>query len=184
MKIPLFICDWVMRTWVPRSFDTPYSDLPDYMERSWLVPYARKTQLAGDGSGPVTWQRPIAKVLQFFGIAVRVHHILCSDDEGAYHDHPWRYLTLILRGGYAEHRPVFDQNGLYTADEAEWIAPGRVVTRPAKSWHRLVLPQGETTWTLFVTFKYQQRWGFLIHPQHKLTCSEYVKRFGKDSNQS
>ena len=71
---------------------------------------------------------------------------------------------------------MYDKSGLYVGESREWFGPGHVVMRPAKSWHRLVLPKGETTWTLFITFKYQQKWGFLVAPKHKLSYTEYAKR--------
>lgn len=35
---------------------------------------------------------------------VYVHRFL-EPDVPVYHDHPWNFLTLILKGGYTEHRP-------------------------------------------------------------------------------
>ena len=66
---------------INRSMKTPYIHLKGYMMRYWLIPY-----------------NP-------FGIAIRVHHILRSDNERNFHDHPWPYINVILRGGLYRGAP-------------------------------------------------------------------------------
>ena len=148
------IWSWLWRRIVAalivRARRTPYTHLPGYMERYWLLPYA--------------WWRP----------AARLHHILRSDNDRAFHDHPWTYITIILRGGYWEVQPVFDASGLFQGERRTWRGPGSVLFRRARSWHRLELPEGETAWTLFITFRYRQKWGFLVEPRHKVPHDEYL----------
>ena len=145
------IANWLIR----RSMRTPYFHLEGYMDRYWLIPYNK------------------------FSPAVRIHHILRSDNDRAFHDHPWPYLTIILRGGYFEVKPMFDKSGLYIGDSRKWCGPGSVLFRRAKSWHRLEIPEGETAWTLFITGKYQQRWGFMINPRNKISYRDYEKETGR-----
>lgn len=155
---------------IARAQRTPYFHLSGYMDRWWLVPYRADL---GDGTGPVTWRRPIAKLLQLFDIAIRVHIIKRSDSDRAFHDHPWPYVTVILRGGYWEVTPVFDASGLYQGDRRVWHGPGSVLFRDAKSWHRLELPQQATATTLFITGRWQQKWGFLPQPATKVYYKDY-----------
>lgn len=35
---------------------------------------------------------------------IYLHYIVASDIQLGHHGHPWGYITLILRGGYIEHR--------------------------------------------------------------------------------
>lgn len=42
--------------------------------------------------------------------SVRVHHWLSSDDPRAYHDHPWWFLTLVVKGGYTDSNPRRDDH--------------------------------------------------------------------------
>lgn len=151
---------------IERAKKTPYTHLTGYMERYWLVPYTYEERVS-------FWRRPFAWVLQRFGIAIRIHHILRSDDARAFHDHPWWFLTLILRGGYEEVRPVMQSN-LYTGDTHTWHNPGTVLFRRASDWHRLNVPAGRTTWTLFITGKYRNRWGFLMVPNFKQYWRDYT----------
>jgi len=45
-----------------------------------------------------------------FPFNVFLHKFLKSDPDDV-HDHPWPFLTIILRGGYYEWRPQFDSQG-------------------------------------------------------------------------
>ena len=156
------IINWVVR----RAKRTPYYDLPGYMLRYWLVPYSREI-IHGDGklhgTGRVKWyRRPFSRLLQFFNISARVHVILRSDTGRDFHDHPWNYCTIILRGGYWE----------YTPNGARWRGPGSVLFRKASSWHRLGVPAGGNAVTIFITGKRIQRWGFLVNGK-KVPYTEY-----------
>lgn len=142
------LIDWL----IARARRTPYFHLDGYMERWWLLPYNR------------------------FGLAVRLHHILRSDDARAFHDHPWPYLTIILRGGYCEVRPLYDRSGLYLGETRRWHGPGTVLLRRARAWHRLELAPGLTTWTLFITGPKRQNWGFLVAPEHKVSWRRYMNK--------
>lgn len=146
--------DWLIH----RAQRTPYYNLPGYMNRWWLVPYRAVIARPGgqtDGTGPVTGFRPIARLLQRFDIAIRVHEILRSDEDRSPHDHPWPYLTIILKGGYSENR--YDSEGNFVSQR--WHGPGSILYRPANSWHRLDL-DGASATTLFITGKKCQTWGF------------------------
>lgn len=138
----------------------PYVHLNGYMERWWLIPYNRT------------------------GFAVRMHHILRSDHDRAFHDHPWWYLTIILRGGYTEVRPVYDRSGIYLGPTQRWYGPGSVIIRPARSWHRLEVPPGETAWTLFLTGPKRQGWGFLPDPNIKVPWRRYMNDYALDERQA
>ncbi len=168
--------DWLIQ----RAKRTPYFHLPAYMNRYWLVPYnvvierkveltlpeagaklnggIRITVMTDDGTGPVTWRRPIARLLQKLGVAVRVHEILRSDEGRDPHDHPWSFVTVILKGGYFETR--YDDNGKEVSHK--WHGPGSILFRRAHDWHRLTLPNGMVATTLFITGPKLQGWGFNV----------------------
>ena len=171
---------------IARARRTPYFHLEGYMERYWLVPYRSVIErvltyrpvgsnederlVMTDGTGPVSpFSQPFAWLLQKFDIAVRVHHILRSDHGRDPHDHPWPYLTIVLRGGYLEHQ--YDEAGFWKS--ANWRGAGSVLWRPAKSLHRLEVPEGQTAWTLFFTGRKQQTWGFKPVVGPKIPYYEY-----------
>jgi hypothetical protein len=81
---------------------------------------------------------------------VYLHEILQSDDDRALHDHPWQNTSILLSGSYTEHTPegVFERKA------------GDVVTRQAESLHRLVIPDGGSALTIFMTGPVVREWGF------------------------
>lgn len=93
----------------------------------------------------------------------RIHNILRSDDDRALHDHPFSFLTIILKGGYWE----FLSDGSRT-----WHGPGSVLWRPAKTLHRIELatrtfdcPEDRwqelvPAWTFVFRSRYFREWGF------------------------
>ena len=136
--------------------------------------YAERKIVYFDGTGPVNlWRRPIARLLQKLGIAVRVHEILRSDDGRDPHDHPWGYVTVILKGGYFETR--YSSQGVKL--DKTWHGPGSILYRPAGSWHRLDVPNGMVTTTLFITGPKVQSWGFNVDGK-KVPYYEYLEKKG------
>lgn len=81
---------------------------------------------------------------------VYLHDIRKSDDDSAFHDHPWQNTSILLLGGYIEHTPdgVFDRR------------EGDVVHRPAGALHRLEMIPGQRAISLFLTGPVERDWGF------------------------
>lgn len=153
--------DWLIN----KAKQTPYRHLDDYMERYWLVPYVYLEKVK-------FFERPIAWIFQRFGIAIRIHHILRSDDDRAFHDHPWWYVSIILKGSYTEVTPVF-KSGIYQGHLHKIFTANDLLVRRPYSWHRLVLTEGRV-WTLFITGPKKQEWGFMPHPRgNKIHHKEY-----------
>ncbi len=138
----------------------PYDHLAGYMNRWWILPYA-------DSKGSY---RP----------AIRIHEILRSDLGRDFHDHPWDYVSIILRGGYYEVIPQYDKYRNYVGDKRTWYGPGSIVFRCAEHLHRLELPEGQTCTTLFTTFKYKQKWGFIPDPHTGIKIPHDVYDATKD----
>jgi hypothetical protein len=166
---------------IERAKRTPYAHLRGYMNRYHVVPMVSAGTAASNGCGPVSpWRRPFAWVLQRFGIAIRLHEIISSDrarrpgtDRPDFHDHPWPFISVILKGGYVEHRP---------GKAPKFYGPGSVLFRKATDLHYLKLPIGVDgkeipAVTLFTTLKYQQRWGFLMPDGTKMPYPEYFAKF-------
>lgn len=148
------------------------------MNRWWLVPYAYQStnSLEATGCGPVSFfKRPIAWTLQRFGIAIRVHEILRSDTADIFHDHPWPYITVLLRGRYVEETPIYDKSDLYWGSNKCDYHAGHILFRKAQSWHRLEILPEETCFTLFITGKKKQGWGFLTTPRFKTYYRDFLK---------
>ncbi len=79
-----------------------------------------------------------------------LHLIRKSDDDRAFHDHPWPNSSLLIRGRYIEHTP-----------EGRFLrSAGDFVERPATALHRLEILPGEVAVTLFFTGPKMRDWGF------------------------
>lgn len=169
---------------IKKSFATPYFHLEGYMERYWLVPYKETGSATKIGCGPVTFlTRPIAWVLQYFGIAVRVHKILRRDDDRTFHNHTWNFVSVILKNGYIEKTPVYDSNDFYTGINEQSYPKGSVIFRKDSDFHMLKLIDKKPTWTLFITGPDKRKWGFLTHARNIVPWDEYIgayKEEGKD----
>jgi hypothetical protein len=89
-------------------------------------------------------------------------HTIVKSDEPVFHDHPWNYTTIILKGGYWEHVPFFDKNGKKSGEVSTWRGPGSKISRKANELHYLELDEsiGPAT-TLFIMGRQQRDWGFL-----------------------
>ena len=72
-----------------------------------------------------------------FPFNIFVHKFLKSDTEDV-HDHPWPFLTVILRGGYWEWRPQFDSQGRKSGEVARWCGPGSVRWASAHQYLSLI----------------------------------------------
>lgn len=119
--------------------------------------------------------------------AIKLHNIV-RDDDICMHDHPWTYISIILKGGYVEQKVASEKEidvnlkkGLpnekgeysykghrllsqYTPGDYLFYTkqikhPGNILYRPAKTIHRLEIFQ--PCWTLVITFKKIREWGFI-----------------------
>jgi len=102
-----------------------------------------------------------------FGIgSIRLHHWIRSDDKRYGHDHPWWFITLVLKGSYTdiEHVPDGQINGslYYTYNvRTDKLHAGSIRYRPSHHIHSVdVTPGG--CWTLMLTGKKIRDWGFWV----------------------
>lgn len=86
---------------------------------------------------------------------IYLHEITRSDDDRALHDHPWVNASILLQGGYIEHRIL--SGGVEQRIERR---AGDAVARMPGAAHRLEVIPGERAITLFVTGPRVRQWGF------------------------
>jgi hypothetical protein len=104
---------------------------------------------------------------------VYLHKFMRDDDDRALHDHPWWFVSLILKGGYQEVVDVSETGRRlsfstpYDDDplDVEIRSAGSVAYRPAEHRHRVVLYRGVDgkkipCWTLVATGRKKRTWGF------------------------
>lgn len=156
---------------------------PDVLEvasvRIPLPRFSHKKLMAGDKPYVERWMVELKDVG-----SVRLHHWLCSDDQRAFHDHPWWFCTLVLKGDYYDRSPATtlaclkcgrtDLTWNHLCPEHGWIdlvekevdvvdhlTAGSVRRREARHRHT-VIPGPRGAWTLLVTGPEIRQWGFWV----------------------
>ena len=87
--------------------------------------------------------------------SVYVHQILRSDEDPDMHDHPFAFVSLVLRGGYFE-RVRTAEGQMYGATRR----PLSIVWHPTSDFHRLKVP-ARGAWTLvFAGPRTHEPWGY------------------------
>ena len=88
----------------------------------------------------------------WFGVYLHWFH---ASDDDSLHDHPWPFLTVMLRAGYWEHTPGSGGTVVRT-----WHPPGSIRVRPARWLHRVEIDPSRRPVTLVVRGPQIRRWGF------------------------
>ena len=108
--------------------------------------------------------------------SIYLHRVWDSDDDYL-HDHPWRNMSWILKGGYREHFV----DGTYLDRKK-----GDKVFRDPRSLHRLELfedAEPGSTWSLFLKWERVRDWGFLT-PSGWVAARDYTEQpvevYGRD----
>ncbi len=117
--------------------------------KTWLLRLFHKKIISLDGSPYLT--RYTIFRCPLFGVFL--HHIHRSDSDRSLHDHPWSFVSVILKGGYTEElrlRPGHHEVG--------WRGPGSILVRPAKAAHRVTM--NSPTWSLVLVGRRSRDWGY------------------------
>ena len=99
---------------------------------------------------------------------IYLHRFGRSDDDRAYHDHPWYSFSILLKGEMIEH----------SFKGVRHIPRWLPVFRTAKFAHRLELVKGPV-WTIFITGPTVRSWGFFC-PQGWRHWKEFTSEDGSD----
>jgi hypothetical protein len=100
---------------------------------------------------------------RLFGLRPLLHFFHRPDSDRHLHNHPWRWsLSIILRGSYTEERL-----GREGTRRVRWF---NFITD--RDYHRIQELHGEV-WTLFITGRRTQGWGFLVDGQF-VPWREYI----------
>jgi hypothetical protein len=100
-----------------------------------------------------------------FGFSLRVHHWIGSDVGPHLHDHPFNFISILLKGQYINITPNARRE---LEAPAIWYANG-----VAK--HRLEIPEGGA-WTILLCGRPYRKWGFYVN-NHKWRPLRYFSKF-------
>lgn len=123
---------------------------------------------------PILWNDPLGRkecpyayrwVFNFGLFSIRIHKWLRSDDKRFFHDHPWPFITFVLKGGYIDVSPT----GKDTLNR--WS----IRYRSSKHKHYVKIKHGGAL-TLLITGPQVRNWGFWV--KNKLWYpSQYFKQY-------
>lgn len=99
---------------------------------------------------------------KWFPFNIFLHKFLKSDPD-VIHDHPWNYITVIIKGGYWEYVPRYNHLGIIIGEEKLWRGAGHVRRCSAESYHRIEIESNVECWTVFIPGIKRREWGFLNH---------------------
>lgn len=79
---------------------------------------------------------------------VYLHRLKALVEPPECHDHPWSFITFILKGGYNEYH------------DGKWIwrGPGSILYRPAEFSHNVVTKG--VAWSIVIVGNKKRNWGF------------------------
>lgn len=124
--------------------------------------FMAKVVIRGNGTEQESPMLTRYRLAQTPWFGVYVHQIHRADADQDCHDHPWRFVTWVIRGGYVEElrrRPARPGGS-----EAVWRGRWSVHAMPLRYAHRLTDVQ-PNTWTLLLVGPKRQGWGFWVDGQ-------------------
>lgn len=110
----------------------------------------------GGADNPYLYRWNIIPRNRLFGIYL--HKFMRDDDDRALHDHPWSFLSIMLRGQYVE----------FTDKGSVLRTAGSIAFRRGTHKHRIVLPREIVDgirkpvpcWTIIIKGPVYRKWGF------------------------
>ena len=141
------------------------------------------------------WKEPLGKpecpylyrwVLVLFGYSIRVHRWIRSDDKRYFHDHPWPFITVVLKGDYTDVSPssggYAGRNGYFTLHNKEIVLKenlsfGTIKYRKSNHKHYVEVPKNGC-WTLLFCGRPNRKWGFWIKGKQFFRPLRYFSKFG------
>lgn len=99
----------------------------------------------------------------------RLHHIQRPDWADDHHDHPWDFLSIVLRGHYVEER---------TGAEPVHRGPGSVASRRAEDFHTICSVSNGGCWTLVLTGPKRKSWSYLLPTGEIIGWRQYIDDHG------
>lgn len=98
-------------------------------------------------------------LLNAAALGVYLHRIDRPDADREHHDHPWSFISIVLRGRYVEDRwHPRDGSWFVRRVTRGWLS---VAFRRFSDAHRIV-EVAPNTWTLIIRFRDRNTWGFYL----------------------
>jgi hypothetical protein len=112
-------------------------------------------------------------VFNFGLFSIRVHHWLRSDDKRYFHNHPWAFISIVLKGGYTDvsvplpgqwKTPILATISTHNGSmvNSDKLKAGSIRYRPSNHRHYVDVPKGGC-WSLLLCGPQIRKWGFWVN---------------------
>lgn len=117
------------------------------------------------------------RVVQTPWFGIYLHKLGTSDPRDTLHNHPWPFVSVVLRGGYDEQ--IFDDydGGYSRRHRVRFINIKRL-----KDWHWIETLHRTPTWTLMFVGRRQRVWQYL--DREGVRTNFNLHRFNDEYNQA
>lgn len=114
----------------------------------------------------IRWREPLGKpecpymyrwVFNLVLFSVRIHHWIRSDDKRYMHNHPWSFITFVVRGSYTD---VSLKDG---KEIRQLLKAPSVQYRNAQHLHFVEMDGKTECWSIVLTGPQSNKWGFWIN---------------------
>jgi hypothetical protein len=127
----------------------------DYSKFS-LWAFCRRFDILDEKTGALYLRRWRLVQTPWFGIYL--HKIAMPDKDRDLHDHPWSFVSVVLRGGYDEKlKNRYGFAGCDGIHKRGWLS---IAFRRATDAHRILSLSRTPTWTLVFVGVRRRSWGF------------------------
>lgn len=134
----------------------------EYESEPWSEPWQFCTRF--DILDPKTGELYLRRyrVLQTPWFGIYLHKIAQPDHDRDLHDHPWPFVSVVLRGGYDETLRAVHDYGNGPVDVGVRCVRGWLsfAFRRATDAHRITRLHRTPTWTLVIVGRRRKSWGF------------------------
>ena len=108
--------------------------------------------------------------LILFGYSFRIHYWLRSDDKRYMHNHPWWFITFVLKGNYTD---VYLKDNIIQKD---YLSRWSIRYRSSKHTHYVEIPK-EGCITILFTGRKLNQWGFWVNNRY-MRINRFFKQHG------
>ncbi len=127
--------------------------------------YREPDQIIGSKENPYMKRWILFRKNKFCNIYL--HKICRSDDDRAYHNHPFPSASIMIEGSYIEKTPKGTRK----------FSTPCFILRESNYFHKLIIESGKPCWTIFFVGWREQPWGFLC-PQGFVKHQKFLAQNG------
>jgi len=165
LTVPLLAPKWVHRplSSKPKKGPAQAKGIIGFMKRRWALFKPTPIRLP---EVPDKVYLARLRIIETPWFSLFLHAIHTPDDQRYLHDHPWSFVSLVLRGGYEEifawhiGHAVRYANGLFSGTIRRTWTPLSVHRINRGEFHTIRSLKRSPTWTLLFVGPRRQDWGF------------------------